>query len=400
MTQLPIQHILIVDDHAFIRVTLQVTLEQLGNFSCYQAQSGETAMATLNHNPQIQLIFCDLNMPDEDGITLLTRLAKLRSKLKIILISGEDKEVLQSAQSLGSKFGLHIIGIAEKPITAQRVKHLIQLAEAETSHQTQPRGHPMEYTEAALRDALSNHHVICYFQPQVDLRNGHVVGFEALARIRHPQRGLITPNLFIDLAEDLGLIEQVTEQIVQYALSHFRKWHRHKVTLSLNFSASTMASEDFPDWLVQLVKTYHLDPECIICELTETVLSNNPHALIRNLLRLRLMKFKLSIDDFGTGYASLEQLHEIPFNEVKIDQCFVKDFLNNQRSKSVVTNCIQLCSEMKLQTVSEGIEDQATFSALAELGCNIGQGFYIARPLDANDVEAFLNEYAPVSEQH
>lgn len=397
MAQTQIQHILIVDDHKFVRTTLQITIEQLGDYSCYQAQNGDDAIATLNHNPQIQLIFCDLNMPDEDGITLLTRLAKLRSEVRIVLISGEDIEVLQSAQTLGSKFGLNIIGIAEKPLTSQRVQHLIQLAE--TSRAAKPTVPGQRFTEADLRDALSNKNVICFFQPQVQLSNRRVIGFEALARIRHPQRGLITPNLFIDLAEELDLIDQVTEQVVQDALSHFSTWDAEQdLTLSLNFSASTMASDDFPDWLSRMAKTYHLEPERIICELTETVLSNNPHELIRNLLRLRLMKFKLSIDDFGTGYASLEQLHEIPFNEVKIDMCFVRDFLNNKRSRTVVTNCLQLCSEMDIKTVSEGIEDQATFTALAKLGCDYGQGYYISKPLDASDVETFLNEYAAVSE--
>ena len=245
----------------------------------------------------------------------------------------------------------------------------------------------VEFTpkEKDLRDAIDNKELVLYYQPQINMKMRNLHGAEALVRWLHPEFGIIPPDKFIVLAEQTGLIEQLTEEVIQLAISQSVHWQKlnKSIRLSINISAQNINSLKLPEQLRMLVKEYELDPSMIVLELTESALMDSVVTSLDILTRLRLKGFQLSIDDFGTGYSSLSQLHKIPFTELKVDQSFVTNMKQNHESKAIVETCIMLAHKLNMEVVAEGVEDKETWDLLLAEDCDIAQGYYIAKPMPA-----------------
>ncbi|WP_084884799.1 EAL domain-containing response regulator [Vibrio sp. qd031] len=375
-----IKSILIVDDQPLIRLMLRKNLCSIGEYTIQEAENGKQAFSLVTEN-HFDAIFCDINMPGSDGLYLLQQLGAIRFTGEIVLISGEDHTLLSSTKALTDSYGLTIIGACQKPITTDKLKRIFAQHHNDTHFFSQQS--PLSVSE--LQTALENDQISPYFQPQYSIQHNQIIGFEALARINNHQ-GTIPPNRFIDVAENSGLMTALTKQLIDKALSHFCQLDCtfNTVTLSLNVSSSVLEEEDFPNWLARRAQQYGIDNSRIICELTETSIADNPTKVHVSLLRLRMLHFKLSIDDFGTGYATLTQLHSLPFDELKIDRSFVFDMCTNKKSRAVCVQCIGLAQDFGLNVVAEGIEDQQTLLELKNLGCQIAQGFYFAKPTPAH----------------
>lgn len=384
-----IKTILIVDDQPLIRLVLSKSLIKIGDFEILEASNGKEAYSIVNLH-SVDVIFCDLNMPDSDGLYLLQRLIQFKYTGAVILISGEDDALLNSTRILAGYYDLNILGIAAKPITSEQIKGYLDSALKSPHFQSQ---HELTQIESdRLSRLMDDHNVIAYFQPQYDIKTQNIIGFEALARIRDGGK-IIGPGQFIQVAENSGLIDKLTKLVIEAALESFSKLDKRykKISLSINISSIVLEDESFPKWLSNITEQYGLDNESIICELTETMISNDPAIVHVALLRLRMMRFRLSIDDFGTGYASLTQLHALPFDELKIDRCFIIDMLTNAKSLAVCSRSLSLAKDLGLTSVAEGIEDQDTLERLKELGCNFAQGFYLARPEYSEDAIDRIN---------
>ncbi|CAM3693598.1 Oxygen sensor protein DosP [Vibrio aerogenes CECT 7868] len=369
-----IHNILVVDDQDIIRFTLRTCLSQLGDYQVFEAANGAEARKILNQE-RIDLIFCDLNMPVEDGLAVLQYLAGLKFRHPIVLISAEEEEILRTSSLLANQYNLTILGVARKPISVDIAASFLD----DARHRIQPEA-PLRVplTEAEFRQAIDQGRLITYFQPQISMHPYAVKGFEALARIVAPDGGLIYPDRFITLAESSDeLIELLTKTTIQDALKKFTTLQAKApgLTLSVNVSGRMMKDNEFPAWFQHQCRNAQVDPESIICELTETILSDEPYSITTSMLRLRMMRFYLSIDDFGTGYASIEQLHALPFNELKIDKTFIRDCLTNLKSKAVVEQTLNMAKAMNLTVVAEGVENKAVERYLDDLGCDICQGF-------------------------
>jgi len=392
MVNSKVQNVLVADDHAFIRHSLTAILGQLGVVNVKTASNGaETHQKIAQNNSNFHLLFLDLNMPDEDGLVCLRRMKNIKNSPPIVLMSGEDKDVLESARTLAFKHGLNILGAIEKPITIRQVTELL----SKVTEQPAPN---KAYTKIILDSeeierAFDNNLFTVYFQPQVRLATKQICGMEALVRIEHPHFGLLSPDSFIEVAEKTGQIVRLTEFVVDNALGWLKRWieANHEITLSINLSAHILNDLEFPDYLIKVTKNYSLQPSSIICELTESLLTDNPDVLLDNMLRLRMMKFKLSIDDYGTGYASLEQLHRLPFQELKIDKFFVQDALTNKKSRLITSNSIRLGADLQLSTVAEGVENEEMLNLVKDFGCDIVQGYFISRPMPAESVHDWLS---------
>jgi EAL domain-containing protein (putative c-di-GMP-specific phosphodiesterase class I) len=266
-----------------------------------------------------------------------------------------------------------------KPITAVQLKDYLHKADCATGTEKQSVDHLVSVKMLARYIEQGN--VCAYFQPQYSISRSQIVGFEALARLQVNGR-IIPPNQFISVAEQHCLIAPLTKAVIHVSLASFSKLEAtHKsMTLSLNISSKVLEDEDFPYWLSAAAAQYGIDNQLIVCELTESHTSKEPAVVHVSLLRLRMLRFLLSIDDFGTGYASLTQLHALPFDELKIDRCFVMDLLTNEKSQAMCSRSLSLAKDLGLKSVAEGIEDQETLDFLQMLGCNIAQGFFLARP--------------------
>ncbi|MCL1044949.1 EAL domain-containing response regulator [Shewanella electrodiphila] len=385
-----IRSILIVDDQSIIRKIFIKSLQLLGEFDISEAADGLDAF-NLIKTCDFDMVFCDLNMPVKDGLYLLERLIEIKYTSPIVLFSGEDENLLNSAKVLASHYHLNILSIVPKPITSMMLKSLIKQASSLKTFTVQE---PLlELTQEQLQFHLKQGNVKAYFQPQYNLNTNQVSGFEALARIVDGDN-VILPSQFINAAENTGLILPLTKAVITDAFENFSKLNNtfSSLNLSINLSGKILVDDTLPQWIESTASANAIANSAITCELTETAIPSNPSIMIVALLRLRMMKFKLSIDDFGTGFASLEQLHMLPFDELKIDRCFVSDILNNTKSQALFRRSISLANDLDLLAVAEGVEDYETKCLIQQLGCSIAQGFFFSKPLPANDVVNKINQ--------
>jgi diguanylate cyclase (GGDEF)-like protein len=261
--------------------------------------------------------------------------------------------------------------------------------------------------ENALRRALDNDELVLYYQPQVDLKTGEIIGAETLVRWRHPQRGMVPPSEFVPLAEVTGMIVPIGEWVLRTACSQNRQWQKAglpPITVAVNISARQLDAYDIA-WLADEVLTETgLDPRFLELELTESMIMSDPEAFIKSTRRLKEMGASLSVDDFGTGYSSLNHLKRFAVNRLKIDQSFVRDITHDPNAAAITLAIMALARSMKMYTIAEGVENAAQVAFLRRQGCDEIQGYYFSRPIPADEFEALLREGRrldlPVSPHH
>ncbi|TDK63489.1 putative bifunctional diguanylate cyclase/phosphodiesterase [Sapientia aquatica] len=237
-----------------------------------------------------------------------------------------------------------------------------------------------------LREALMQQHFQVFYQPKIDLSSGNLIGAEALLRWRDPVEGFISPLEFIPVAEESGLIRPLTTWLVGQCMHECDHWHQVGIPISVSINISAMNLID-PDLLHVLIETLcqcNLAASSVNLEITESCFMASPERALDVIQRLHMSGFRLSIDDFGTGYSSLSYLKNLPINELKIDQSFVRNLLQNCGDQAIVSSTIDLAHNFGLEVVAEGIEDEPTSQWLQARGCDIGQGYFFARPMAAD----------------
>ncbi len=383
--------VLVVDDEAEIGAIVKYIAEE-GGFAATVLDDPLKFPAT--YSRRFGTIVLDLSMPGADGIELLRFMARNRCEAGIVLMSGFDSQVLHAARELAAGYGLRVVGALRKPLDLDALAAL--LARSREGGRAAPRagGAPALGVDE-LRRALSVGQVVPYYMPKVALADGAFVGVEALARWRHPQRGLVPPAQFVPLAEANGLISALTGVIVTSALAQCGEWRSRgqHLSVAVNVSARALDGVEFPDLLLAQARAHGVEPEQVIVELTESAVANDLAQSLDILTRLRMKKFGLSIDDFGTGYSSMQQLHRVPFTELKIDQSFVRDMATESQARSIVESTIGLGRSLGMTLVAEGVENAALWRELRRLGCEQAQGYYIGKPMPADEIPAWLDAW-------
>ncbi len=247
--------------------------------------------------------------------------------------------------------------------------------------------------EMDLSEALEQHQFFLLYQPIFDLRSGSVTGVEALIRWRHPTRGVIAPFEFIPIAEHTGLIIPIGRWVLSEACRQASLWreHGHRIGIAVNVSARQLDRNELIDEVRDALQTSGLDPAVLTLEVTETALMRDADATAARLRKLKALGVRIAIDDFGTGYSSLAYLRQFPADTLKIDRSFIDAIATSEESAILVHTLIVLGNDLGMQTLAEGIEDQAQLEILRREHCDQGQGFLFSRPLDTNAVENFLN---------
>lgn len=384
--------VLVIDDDAFVREQVGNMLRRLGVGRVRQAGDGAEALADLAaHAGEIDIVLCDLNMPGMDGLEFIRHFAARKDKIGIAFISGEDSRMLSSAQELARAQGLHVLGVAVKPISGPALYGILGRHGRQDARRVAKAGGP-EIGVADIAAGIENKQFTAFFQPKVKADSLEVVGLEALARWQHPVHGLIPPGLFIPLAEANGLIEALTMSVFRRALEAGGELHRqgHKLKIAVNYSAQSFGSLELPEFVVDSAKAAGLDPKCLIIEVTESGLMSDLTVALEVLSRLRLKGVSLSIDDFGTGYSSMDQLRRIPFSELKIDQGFVRGAAHDPMARSILESSVDMARKLNLVTVAEGVETEEDLEIVRGLGCDLVQGFLIARPMALPDLLEWL----------
>ncbi len=245
-----------------------------------------------------------------------------------------------------------------------------------------------------LRAALQQQQLLMHYQPQIDLQSGRVVGVEALVRWPDPAEGMISPAVFIPVAEESGLIRPLTIWVLAESMRECERWHRAGLALdvSINLSALNLLDPELPEALQAALTETGLHPRHVNLEITESCFMASPQRAMAILQSLHESGFKLSIDDFGTGYSSLSYLKSMPIDELKIDQSFVRKLLQSPGDQAIVSSTIALAHNFKLRVVAEGIEDAATADWLRTQHCDIGQGYTYARPMPPAEFVAFVRQ--------
>jgi diguanylate cyclase (GGDEF)-like protein len=251
-----------------------------------------------------------------------------------------------------------------------------------------------------LRMAIKNKEFEVHFQPQHSAADRRLVGFEALIRWRHPERGMISPMSFIPLAEETGMIVEIGSWVILESCMQAARW-RSPLKLAVNVSAIQITRNDLPDIVARALASSGLDPRRLELEITESGLVADEHHAVATLNRLRALGCTVAMDDFGTGYSSLSMFKKIPFDKIKIDRAFISDLATNTQSLAIVNATIAVGRTLDCKVLAEGVEDERQLAILNEAGCNEVQGYFFGKPVPAADAEAIINDSllnAPVVE--
>jgi EAL domain-containing protein (putative c-di-GMP-specific phosphodiesterase class I)/FixJ family two-component response regulator len=389
------QSILILDDDAAVGQTIQWIAESLGFAAEFVTRPEEFFQRLERMSPDI--ITIDLVMPDLDGVEIMRLLAERKSRAKIVISSGMGTRVLEAAQRSASEHGLSIAGIISKPISKEALHLLIgdgcERDQPASEEEQSAQRDEFDVTKQDLQNALDRHEFFMAYQPKTECVGGATAGFEALVRWKHPDRGIVMPDSFIPVAENTGLIDLLTEQVFDQSLEWFSSaFPKSNLHLSLNLSARSLVDIRLADHLAALCHGFQIAPERIVLELTETSAMVDPILSLDLMTRIRMKGFQLSIDDFGTGYSSMVQLVRLPFSEIKVDKSFVLLANRTKESLTVIKSIIDLGHSLGLQVTAEGVDDVSTLNYINSLGCDLAQGFFIARPMSGEAVCSWTNK--------
>lgn len=318
------------------------------------------------------LIVLDLALGDDDGVAVLDQLARSCCAAPIMVVSDCDERVLASARRVGHALGLTMLDPLKKSVPPARFMDALERAHRTTQ--------PIRQQDFA--EALARREFTAYYQPQITLPDRRPIGVEALVRWNHPQRGVLLPGAFIPLLESGDHITPLTLFMIERALADRHGWSiaGHDLTVAVNVCARSLVERDFPDRVAEIVRAAGCKPSDLILEITETAAMSDTPWTMAALSRLRTHGFGLSMDDFGTGYSSLRELHRMPFTELKIDRSFVSEMETDPNARKIVEAVVGLARALGLKSVAEGVEDKQTLSSLADMGCDIAQGYLIGRP--------------------
>jgi len=410
--------ILVIEDDELIRETLLQLLESQ-NYRVIVAQNGRVGVQmALSEIPD--LILCDVQMPELDGYEVLRTLRQnsLAATIPFIFLTAQGtKADFRRGMELGGDDYLtkpftkaELLGaissrISKRQKITQPLTIALQQAEARlndlvndstTSNPVCPEKLALE---ALLRRALAQGEFQVYYQPQVDIATGQIIGAEALVRWQNPDRGIISPVEFIPLAEETGLIIQIGEWVLLSACAQAASWLEAGFSpfrISVNLSARQLSDPQLKARIVQILETTGLDPANLELEMTESALVENATVAGATLNELKALGIRIAVDDFGTGYATLGYLKQFAFDSLKIDRIFVRNANEDTQNAAITTAVILLGHSLNMTVIAEGVETEAELAFLKKHQCDIMQGYLFSCPQPA----AIFENLLVVAHQH
>lgn len=394
--------ILVIEDEIHIRELIVELLEDAA-FQVLSAGNGNAGLVLAEENVP-DLVICDIMMPGLDGYEVLRRMRQNLRTAAIPLIFLTAK-----TERLDFRKGM-VLGADDyitKPFTCDELlesintrlnKHaLIQQTCNIRAQLAQLSGNgriPVQHSirESHLYEALDYSEFELYYQPQVDIKTGGLVGAEALIRWNSPKFGMVEPVEFIALAEETGFIILLDQWVIQTACSQAKVWQNSglpPLRIAVNLSSLQFNHPHLTERIAQVLIATDLHPQCLEIELTESLLVQDVDETIRRLQELKELSIQIAIDDFGTGYASLGYLQHFPFDILKLDQCFVRDVNTNPTNAAIATAVIQMAHDLNLTVIAEGVETEDERQFLIAQHCDVMQGFLMSHPLSAEDFGAF-----------
>lgn len=392
-----IQSVLIVDDDP-TQVAILTSYFASLDVNVIQGETDPlSAMQRIESDPSaFDTIVSDIQMPGMDGIEFIRHLSESGFNGKLALISGVKQDLLQHAHRLAEMHKISVAGNVSKPLTRASLDRVFQSSDAVDVAEVEApqRGNPVQVTKEQLETAISNGEILPYYQPKVKINTGKVAGAEALARWIRPDGQMISPEIFISVANENGMIEELTFQLFEQSLSDLQKFAAvdPDFKLGVNLAPEMVQDLTLPDRLHEMVLSFGLKPMNLDFEITENSILDVDLVTLEVLSRMRVFGYELAIDDFGTGSSNIQTLRDFPFSELKIDRSFIGNAINNSFSHQTVKAAIALAIEQNMSVVAEGVEDMDTWNMLKELKVDQVQGYIVSKAMPPEDFVRFLEE--------
>ena len=384
--------VLVVDDDPVVLMQMKQMLAGIGVAKVLSARNGVEAILLMNRRKApLDVVVCDLNMPEMDGVEMIRRFGQTGFRGGLILMSGADEQLMTTVGKLAELQGLTVLGQIHKPATPDAMRELLRGASSAPIDR-QPVRTGSVLTPDAIRAGVARSEFSVWLQPKVNAETLEPVGVEALARWRQKDGTYVPPDLFIVVAERAGIIDELSGVLLAQALQQGARLHDagFPLKISVNLSALWLDDLNLPDLMLRSVLAVKLTPADIILEVTETGVTKDLAIALDVLTRLRLKGFGLSIDDFGIGYSSFEQLGRIPFTEMKLDRSFVNRGIQDSAARAILESSMAMAQKLDLVTVAEGVETEAELELMRDLGCDNVQGYLIARPMPVDELIRWL----------
>jgi len=393
-----IASLLVVDDNIVQRIQVVALCRELGIDMIYEAGSGAEALELLTLlvlPPDVAIV--DLEMPGMDGIELIERMHERKLAIPLIVVSGREAALIDTVETMARNLGIPVVAGIRKPLRKETLSAALDGWDRERAAPAAADDRaplpPIDTRE--LAEAISSGAIAVHYQPKVDMARGLVCGVEALARWTHPLLGPVGPDRFVEIAEQEGLIHDLTLAVLRQAFADAARWRAHGLNLSLAVNLSPVLLEDpsLVRELSQQLDEHCLDARQVVLEITENSVVDCMGVALGVLARLRLKGFRLSIDDYGTGFSSMQQLARIPFTELKIDRAFVHGAARRTNLRVILQSALDMSRQLGLVTVAEGIETLPDWQLVRDSGCGVGQGFLISRAMPADELPAWIESH-------
>lgn len=384
---------LVAEDSAAIRGVLAAMLLDHGVDRVLEAGDGAEALALMRqHQGRVGLLFCDLNMPGIDGVDVLRRVALAHHDTAVVVFSALEPRLLRSVADMADALGLEVLGVLGKPFSEAEIQSLLD--RYRHSRRRNVRLQKAELSPGEIDAALREDRIDVYYQPKTRMRDGAVVGVEALARLYDPHLGILGPASFIPVAEACQLIEPITLRVLEKALAQAGHWRRGgmNLTVAVNLAPAMLRRLDLPDTIAAIAQRHGVPPDQVTLEVTEGHVEVSAE-MLHSVSRLRLKGFMLSVDDFGTGDSGLYRLKSLPFTELKIDRGFVAEAQHRDDLRSVLETSIDLGHRLRLSVVAEGVESWEQWNLLDGIRCDVVQGFLAAPAMPPCELPRCLEQW-------
>lgn len=388
---------LIVEDGVVDRQYLYHLCIQLGVSRIEQAENGRQALDILNqHQIDFDVLICDLEMPELDGIELIHRLPRDKQNIGLIIISGKEQMLINAVKHLAIASGLQVLGALQKPIQPKNLAAALSFYKPRRApiQQNNSRNNSTRYSATVLQQALQQKQLILHYQPKVSVVTGKLVGVEAMARLKLPSGELLYPHQFIPQCEQFHLIDQLSYELVETAALQQKSWAEagFHTKVAINLSAMSFHSEEFGRNIMNVLKDVNIAASNLIFEVTESSLIRDIAKALYILTRFRLLGAGLSIDNYGTGYSTIKHLSQYPFTELKVDRSLTRGITYKPHLQIIFESILSMCRRLNIELVAEGIETQADWDYIQTAGCHVAQGYYIAPPMPEHELRQWWQE--------
>lgn len=385
--------VLVVEDHPFQHEYLLNVFSEVGGFQVDTVWDGDEALESLTRR-DYDLLLTDLLMPVMDGVQLIQKIAALKKRPALALMSASSRRMLISAGLAAKNLGMSVVGLISKPVELNAVMRLKErMAIFRGNGEVDP-ALAIEVDPQSIVRAMDSDQIQAWFQPKKSLHDGNILSAEALVRWVHPQAGLLLPKDFLSLLIKEGLEEPLLWLMLKKTLQAQREWRRQgwDIPVSINLPTHLLDDHDLADRLRDYVIADGGEPRSIVFELMESSITEELSNYYAGACRLRMMGFGLAQDDFGKDFSSYFNLVSTPFSELKIDRSLVHGCVENENLASALRSLVELSQKLGLTVVAEGVETQAELAFLRRIGCDQAQGFLICGAVSCADFGTLLFE--------